>query len=308
MANEKPNKVVLGNQTIIDLTGDTVTENDVLSGKTFHAKNGEIKQGNIGNYGSEELVLDPGDSETLPAGYYSQIRVSANSQDISGKADKVVGATNGNFAGLDSNGNLTDSEKKPSDFLTQHQDISDRYSTNDTAETTLDDADYFPFYDTSATAKKKSLWSNIKSVLKTYFDTLYKGISAHDAWSDVSSKPFSIVSTGLTVTSDALTADIQDFDTTGTASANAVSYQRLKKKGTWYEILGTKYMETSTKTTSGGVDTFSFSNAAILTTSAIDVYCNVYGKSPTDVTVSSGSCLVKFNSSDNVTTCRIYIR
>lgn len=44
--------------------------------------------------------------------------------DISGKADKVSSATNGNFAGLDSNGNLTDSGSKASDFLTQHQDIS----------------------------------------------------------------------------------------------------------------------------------------------------------------------------------------
>lgn len=36
--------------------------------------------------------------------------------DYSGKADKVSGATNGNFAGLDSNGNLTDSGKKAADF------------------------------------------------------------------------------------------------------------------------------------------------------------------------------------------------
>ena len=37
---------------------------------------------------------------------------------ITGKADKVDSATNGNFAGLDANGNLTDSGKKASDFLT----------------------------------------------------------------------------------------------------------------------------------------------------------------------------------------------
>ena len=37
-------------------------------------------------------------------------------QDISGKADKVASATSGNFAGLDANGNLTDSGKKASDF------------------------------------------------------------------------------------------------------------------------------------------------------------------------------------------------
>lgn len=43
--------------------------------------------------------------------------------DLSNKADKVVGATSGNFAGLDSTGNLTDSGYKPSDFITQHQHI-----------------------------------------------------------------------------------------------------------------------------------------------------------------------------------------
>lgn len=37
-------------------------------------------------------------------------------QDITGKADKVTSATNGNFAALDSNGNLTDSGHKHSDY------------------------------------------------------------------------------------------------------------------------------------------------------------------------------------------------
>ena len=50
---------------------------------------------------------------------------------------------------------------------------ADYYSPSDTAETAIDDADYFPYYDTSATAKRKSLWSNIKSVLKTYFVSLF---------------------------------------------------------------------------------------------------------------------------------------
>jgi len=40
---------------------------------------------------------------------------------IGNKADKVTGATSGNFAGLDSNGNLTDSGKKASDFVSVYQ-------------------------------------------------------------------------------------------------------------------------------------------------------------------------------------------
>lgn len=58
--------------------------------------------------------------------------------------------------------------------------LSNKYGTDDTAETAIDDADFFPFYDSSATAKRKSLWSNIKAVLKTYFDTLYATTTAVD--------------------------------------------------------------------------------------------------------------------------------
>ena len=45
-------------------------------------------------------------------------------QDISGKADKVSGGTENNFAALDASGNLKDSGHKHSDYLTSHQDIS----------------------------------------------------------------------------------------------------------------------------------------------------------------------------------------
>lgn len=41
--------------------------------------------------------------------------------DIIGKADKVSSAVNGNFAGLDANGNLTDSGSKASDFASAAQ-------------------------------------------------------------------------------------------------------------------------------------------------------------------------------------------
>lgn len=53
-------------------------------------------------------------------------------------------------------------------------DTSKFYASDDTAFTAIADGDYVPVYDTSASAKKKSLWSNIKSLLKTYFDGLYQ--------------------------------------------------------------------------------------------------------------------------------------
>ena len=58
--------------------------------------------------------------------------------------------------------------------------INDKaYLIDDAAETTIDDADYFPFYN-SINGKKKSLWSNIKEKLKTYFDTIYQSILTFD--------------------------------------------------------------------------------------------------------------------------------
>lgn len=56
-------------------------------------------------------------------------------QNDSGKADKVSGATNNNFAALDASGNLKDSGHKHSDYLTQHQDISGKADKSATVST-----------------------------------------------------------------------------------------------------------------------------------------------------------------------------
>lgn len=45
MANEYINKVIYGGNTLIDLSGDTVTAADVQSGKTFHLKDGSTTTG-----------------------------------------------------------------------------------------------------------------------------------------------------------------------------------------------------------------------------------------------------------------------
>lgn len=57
--------------------------------------------------------------------------------------------------------------------LGDKQDATQNLST----DTVLNDADYIPYYDTSITTNKKTLWSNIKAKLKTYFDTLYAALS-----------------------------------------------------------------------------------------------------------------------------------
>lgn len=80
-----------------------------------------------------KCISDGGDPATYS---WSSINVQPQPTiDISGKADKVSGATSGNFAALDSSGNLTDSGSKASDFLTQHQDISGKADKPATATT-----------------------------------------------------------------------------------------------------------------------------------------------------------------------------
>lgn len=125
------------------------------------------------------------------------------------------------------------------------------------------------------------------------------------AWSGVSSKPFSDVGDGLTVTSDTIAADIQtvSVDSTGTASNTGARYQRVNINGTANEINGTKYMEITN--TSGS--TYTFNNAAITTSSVIDVYTDTWGDNPSNVTASSGTCTVTFAASQT-RTVRIYIK
>ena len=54
-------------------------------------------------------------------GEYADYQTIDLTSAFAAKADKVTGATAGNFAGLDSNGNLTDSGKKAADFATAAQ-------------------------------------------------------------------------------------------------------------------------------------------------------------------------------------------
>lgn len=97
--------------------------------------------------------------------------------------------------------------------------------------------------------------------------------------------------------------------TTGTASSTAVSYQYIKAAGTSYEIKGTKYMQ-QTKTVSTSADTtYTFTNAAITTSSRIEVYADKFGVNPSNIAVSSGSCVVTIPKQDSAISLgiRIYI-
>jgi len=88
----------------------------------------------------------------------------------------------------------------------------------------------------------------------------------------------------------------------GTASATVTHEQQITINSTAHDIDGTKYMEQTANSAS-----FTFTNAAITANSAIDVYTNTWGDNPTNVSASSGSCLVTFAAAQS-RTVRIYIR
>ena len=156
---------------------------------------------------------------------------------------------------------------------------SDSYLVGDTAETAIDDADTIPFYDTSATSKRKSTWSNIKSVLKTYFDTLYNKITVA-----VSKK--------------------------GTASSSAFRKQVITIDNVDTEIDGSAYMEQSVTLSTSSTTTVTFTNAAIDDGAMLTVASSLWNLVPDDITLASGSCTItlpKWSTAETIGV-RLYVR
>ena len=253
--------------------------------------------------------------------------------DITGKADKVASATSGNFAGLDANGNLTDSGSKASDFstvktsktaassgtdlslvttgekytwnqkvgksstagllkndgtvdTTSYAASANAYVTGDTAETALADGDYFPFYDTSATGKRKTLWSNIKSVLKTYFDTLYSTVKTSETAAS-GGTTLSLVTTGekYTWNSKAGTS-VVSTSANGLAPKITSTSAFLKGDGTWAtpsNTVPTAYCSTAAGT---AAKTASCTNYALLNNSYINVLITTANTAQSALTLS----------------------
>ena len=98
------------------------------------------------------------------------------------------------------------------------------------------------------------------------------------------------------------------IDRTGTASSSAVSYQRVGIDGVYTEIDGTKYMEQTLTQSTAGDKTFTFTNAAILSTSLIEVY-STDGKPYKSITTSAGSVAIVYTmAAAESLTVRIYIK
>ena len=119
-----------GEVTVADLaTADVAASGTTLTAVTAVTQDSKgkisvekktIQDGTTAQKGVVQLSsATDSDSETMAATPKAVSDLAASLG--AGKADKVSGATSGNFAALDSNGNLTDSGKKASDFATAAQ-------------------------------------------------------------------------------------------------------------------------------------------------------------------------------------------
>lgn len=135
MAHTHENKELLDTYTQDDEDiADAISKAHSHENKTVLDKLGEDAQGKAtydgvpiasgaGTGDMQEADYDPQETVKDAGGIVSY--VTSQLPDVSGKADKVSNATSGNFAGLDNNGNLTDSGSKASDFLTSVDLTSD---------------------------------------------------------------------------------------------------------------------------------------------------------------------------------------
>lgn len=100
--------------------------------------------------------------------------------------------------------------------------------------------------------------------------------------------------------------------TTGTASQTTFARQTLTVNNSIHtEINGTKYMEYSQALSTSVNTDYTFLNVAITTNSVIEVFVDIFGINPINISVpQNGQCIVTFppqNTANNMT-CRIYIR
>lgn len=69
MANQYKNKIIYGNQTLIDLTQDTITTDKLLAGYIAHDATGATITGTIQSKTSNDISI-VGTEVNVPTGYY----------------------------------------------------------------------------------------------------------------------------------------------------------------------------------------------------------------------------------------------
>ena len=115
-----PYHVILDDTNSCEIPPEVLTSGGVLYFGVFGVNDaGAQRTSNVLRYNIELGTITEGThpSDPTPDIYTQLLAAVASLGDNKGKADKVESATEGNLAGLDANGNLTDSGKKAADFV-----------------------------------------------------------------------------------------------------------------------------------------------------------------------------------------------
>lgn len=94
MANANINKVIYGGNTLIDLTGDTVTRADVQSGKTFHLKDGSTTTGtNTWDAYTQDATAVAAEILTGKTAYVNKVKVTGAMPNVGSQVISITSAS-----------------------------------------------------------------------------------------------------------------------------------------------------------------------------------------------------------------------
>ena len=190
----------------------------------------------------------------------------------------------------------------------QTADTSKCYKYDDNVANTIQDEDYFPYYNVSMSAKQQSTWTNIKSDLKTYFDQYYSGGGGGTSdYNDLSNKP-QIAGTTLSGNTSLATLGLTSSVESQSSGSSTKSYVSRGEKydwntgSTWYGTCTTS-ASTTAKSVLLARGTLNFTVGAKI---AVKFSYNNTASAPT-LTVNSTTKNIKYiDADDNVSTPLIW--
>lgn len=186
--------------------------------------------------------------------------------------------------------------------------LAKAHSTDDTASSTINDSDYVPLA-ASGGAKKKSTWSNIKTVLGKVFasngtiatvettSTASQGyaIGAQFVYNGILYEATAAIASGGTITPGT------NCDPADSVTSQISSLANQKQDKLHVEVKSGTLAAGSTSLT------LTFTTETIGNDTLIDIYSDVFGVIPTDVTTTSTTVTLTFDAQDSAVKVAVVI-